>query len=412
MYVVFRLPGIANLVNHQNSAHYGHVIVPHEEDVLSHGADWDAVASHDGHNGLHQVPRWCNSVGQYLIESASVTVGGQVIDTIFNDFMFIWEELCGKTGKRLAEMTLRTNSAELSQHWSMFDRCLYVPLPFFFTMTSGTVLPLVSLQFHDVKVYCEFNSVEKAICNYQAEFEGCPSKTVVRNKMAKGALCPIKSNHNLQEVNNGHVQTALEICYVYLDVDERSKFAEGSFEMLVNQVQVVKHVTNNAHNVIRLDFNHAVSELIWAVRKQSSKDVNDHFNFSGVLEPHTGANRDPVVSQALKLNNQLRFGGSGTDPCWYRLVQPYQHHTNIPEQFIYCYSFALFPEDPQPTGTLNFSRIDNATLQLDLDPSLFSNNTQTGGDDNSSHSVECVIIARNINILRIAHGLGGLAYAN
>jgi len=412
MYIQLRLPGLANINANPNSATCNHVIVGDDSDVLHHGGHTDAVAAHDGQNGLKQIPRWANAAGMHLIESASITIGGQVIDTIFNDFMFMWEELCGKTGKRLSEMVAKTSSPELSQHWSMFERTLFVPLPFFFTMTSGTVLPLVSLQFHDVKVYCEFNHVESAIVNHQAEFEGCCSKTVVRPRMANGALAPITSTTSTQEVNNSHVSTALEICYVYLDVDERAKFAEGSFEMLVTQVQLSRTVTTQASNNIRLDFNHAVIELLWAVRKQSSVDEKDHFNFSGVPEPITGSNQDPLVSASLRLNNQMRWGGNDVHPTWYRLVQPYQHHTSIPEAFVYMYSFALFPEDSQPTGSLNFSRIDNATLQINLDPHLFKNNVSNGGSDYSQHAVEIIVVARNFNVLRVQGGLGGLAYAN
>jgi hypothetical protein len=342
-----------------------------------------------------------------------VTIGGQVIDTLTNDFMYIWEELSGKTGKRLTEMTLKTDSMELLQHWSMFPRTLYVPLPFFFTMTSGTVLPLVSLQFHDVKVYVEFNHVTDAIVNHRALHEGCPTRTVVRPTSSSSvALQPINASSRLDDVANNHVTTSLEVCYVYLDVDERAKFAEGSFEMLVTQVQTFRQSTTQASNNLRLDFNHAVIELIWFIRRSSATDNNDHFNFSGVSEPITSANRDPLKHASLRLNNQMRFGGKDVDASWYRLVAPYQHHSSIPESFVYVYSFALFPEDPQPTGTLNFSRIDNATLQLELDPSLFTNNTSSGGQDYSADTAEICVFARNYNVLRFSSGLGGLAYAN
>jgi hypothetical protein len=413
MYVVLRLPGLANLNNNPHSQTHGHVIVENEEECLTCGPNWDAVPANDGNAGGNTMPRWTNSVGHYLINSVSVTIGGQVIDTLTNEFMYIWEELSGKTGKRLTEMVLKTNSQELSQHWSMFERCLYVPLPFFFTMTSGTVLPLVSLQFHDVKVFCDFNSIDNAIVNYRAKFEGHDTRTVCRPSIGKShQLVPITTSTHCEDVNNNHITTALEICYVYLDVDERAKFAEGAFEMLITQVQVHTHQTSSANNPIRIDFNHAVIELIWAVRKSSCADNCDWFNFSGVQEAVTGANRDPVVSTTLKLNNQARFGGSEVCPSWFRLVQPYQHHSSIPEAFIYVYSFALFPEDPQPTGTLNFSRIDNATLTVELDKNLFADNSGTGGQDYSGDTADIIIIARNYNVLRIRNGLGGMAYAN
>jgi hypothetical protein len=412
MYVVLRLPGLANVCANSNSANYGSVIAENDDECMRLGANWDSAPATDGQNGATQIPRWTNSVGHYLTREVSVTIGGQVIDTLTNDFMFIWEELSGKTGKRLTEMTLKSNSMELLQHWSMFSRTLYVPLPFFFTMTSGTVLPLVSLQFHDVKIYAEFGHVENAIVNHNAEFEGVPSRTVVRHENQGTGLSPITSSSRLEDVNNSHVTTSVEICYVYLDVDERAKFAEGTFEMLVTQVQTFRQTTTQASNNLRLDFNHAVIELIWFIRRSSAVEANDHFNFSGVPETYTHANRDPLTNATLRLNNQARFGGRDVPASWYRLVAPYQHHSSIPEAFIYVYSFALFPEDPQPTGTLNFSRIDNATLNLDLDPNLFTDNSASGGSDSSNDSAEIVIFARNYNVLRIQNGLAGLAYAN
>lgn len=199
-----------------------------------------------------------------------------------------------------------------------------------------------------MKIYAEFNHIEDAIVNHRAHHEGCPTRTVIReNQQNSVCLTPINSSSRLDDVSNSHIDTSLEICYVYLDVDERAKFAEGTFEMLVTQVQTYRQSTTQASNNLRLDFNHAVIELIWFIRHSSSTDANDHFNFSGVSEPITQANRDPLKSATLRLNNQMRFGGKDVDASWYRLVSPYQHHSSIPESFVYVYSFALFPEDPQ-----------------------------------------------------------------
>jgi len=232
--------------------------------------------------------------------------------------------------------------------------------------------------------------------------------------MQNGRLGGIKKGDAVADVTPSCITTALEVTYVYLDMTERAKFADDAFEQLITEVQALNVVATNPSQRIRLDFNHALIELIWAVRKESAKNANDHFNFSGVTEPVTGANRDPVVSACLKLNNQKRFDCQSGE--YFRLVQPYQHHTNVPESFIYCYSFALHPEDVQPSGTCNFSRIDNATLELVLDPHLFRNNSNLGGGpdgaDYSGQSVEVIVFARNWNVLRFKLGLGGKAFAN
>ena len=227
-----------------------------------------------------------------------------------------------------------------------------------------------------------------------------------------GRLAPIKKTSNLPALQASHISTSLELAYVYLDTDERAKFAEGQFEQLVCQTQNLTQSFTSAKDRVRLDFNHTIIELLWAVRKQSSADANDHFNFSGITEPVTGANRDPVESATLRLNNNVRFSDEGR---YFRLVQPYQHHTNVPESFVYSYSFALNPEDVQPSGTVNFSRIDNATLEVNLDDNLFKDNSTvtTGPPGNAREdSVDLIIYARNWNVLRFKNGLAGLAFSS
>jgi hypothetical protein len=143
---------------------------------------------------------------------------------------------------------------------------------------------------------------------------------------------------------------------------------------------------------MQLNFNHPVLELIWGVRRQCHERCNNWFNYAGI------DNRDPVVSAALYLNNQSRF--SSKPGTWFRLVQPYQHHSNIPDCFIYVYSFALHPEDASPSGSCNMSRIDHVDLNLQLQDGL------------GKEQVSVMVFARNWNVLRFREGLCGLAFAN
>jgi hypothetical protein len=110
--------------------------------------------------------------------------------------------------------------------------------------------------------------------------------------------------------------------------------------------------------------------------------------------------QNPVVTAKLQLNGQDRF--SEREGTYFDLVQPYQHHTRTPDTGINVYSFALRPEEHQPCGTCNFSRIDNATLQL-----IVSNATVTG-----TNTAKVRVYATNYNVLRVMSGMGGLAYSN
>jgi len=125
--------------------------------------------------------------------------------------------------------------------------------------------------------------------------------------------------------------------------------------------------------------------------KANQVTVRDYFNYS------TSANctGNPVTKAKLQLNGHDRF--SERDGNYFNYVQPYQHFTCTPCDGINVYSFALKPEDHQPSGTCNFSRIDNTTLNLSLVSGL------TG-----TVKIYCV----NYNVFRVMSGMGGLAYSN
>ncbi len=161
---------------------------------------------------------------------------------------------------------------------------------------------------------------------------------------------------------------------------------------MITQVQCYNICVKTSQVRLQLNFNHPTIELIWAVRRQCQDQANNHFNYSGKF------GRDPVKAVSLRFNNLPRF--SGKEGRYFRLVQPYQHHSLIPDAFIYVYSFAINPEDPQPSGSVNLSRIDNTELLLDLQDELCDENT-------------CIIVfGRNWNIFRYREGLGGLAFSN
>ena len=235
-------------------------------------------------------------------------------------------------------------------------------------------MPLIALQYHEVKVNLQFTPL---------------SQLLVKTAQSGGSSGTVT-------VSGGSLGYAsLWVDYVYLDTDERRRFAQVSHEYLIEQLQFTggESVSQNA-NKIRLNFNHPVKELIWAVVSDVNTAANDNFNYTA-MDNH-GNIINPMVSGKLQLNGHDRFDerlGS-----YFNLVQPYQHHTNIPRsKGINVYSFGLKPEEHQPSGTCNFSRIDNATLNLTLQPGF------GGGVLN--------VYAPNYNVLRIMSGMGGLCIA-
>jgi hypothetical protein len=304
---------------------------------------------------------------------------------------------------------------------------VYLPLLFFFNRNPGLFLPLIALQYHEVRLDFDLTS-------YFTSYFGSSSP-----------VFEVWAN------------------YVYLDTEERRRFAQKGHEYLIEQVQHTggDSITATAGGTsasaataqtVRLSFNHPVKELIWCYTNTTSTAYNSLWNFttsaanvnvtcsaSGALTlgalPHTvGAPRiysnlsattlgtllssnvgnigwieegssnvstvpvevGPLYNFKLVLNGQDRF--KEQQGKYFNQYQPYVYHSGVPYPGIYCYSFALQPEEHQPTGTCNFSRIDNAQVSINM-------------KGNYTTPLQ-KMFAVNYNILRIQSGMGGLAFSN
>jgi hypothetical protein len=222
----------------------------------------------------------------------------------------------------------------------------------------------INVQYHEVKLNLEFNTL--ANCLFAGETE----------------------NSSTQYMSDA----SLYVDYIYLDTDERRRFAQVSHEYLIEQLQFTGDETCSVgSNKFKLNFNHPSKELVWVIRQSTAETNKLWFNFSTdatnsqFATAYSGSN--PVTLGKLQLNGHDRF--SERDGSYFDLVQPYQHHENVPEvRGINVYSFALKPEEHQPSGSCNFSRIDNATLQL-----------------TSSKAGVAKIFCVNYNVLRIMSGI-------
>ena len=387
-------------------------------------------------------PYWTHAVGQAMVERTNFFIGGQCIDEIYGELMYIWEELSGAPGKRLQEMTGKYDSIFALQTLSRQPRILYVPLYFWFTLNSGLALPLVSLQFHSVKVSVKFRRLDQLLkltcaalsAPYSYTLSSIQQRARFNGQYFEGAP---QSVSDLSPLTSTSLGAQIMVTYVYLDQNERAKFAEGAFESVIPQHQQQSSTTEQTVSSvyatgqdkslnIDLNFNHTVMELFWVMRLRVHEDYvsginpctnlyNEWFNFSGPLDFITQLSVDPCRFARLLLNNANRW--EAKEGRYFRLIQPYQHHTNIPDKFIYCYSFALQPQDIQPSGTCNFSRIDSTRLEVVVDGRCFYGptliqpaNVVPGNDGNTG--VSTLVFARNWNVLRFKYGLGGLRFAN
>ena len=289
---------------------------------------------------------YINEVGHYLIKSVEVEIGGQKIDKHYGHWLSIWSDLSTPAGKKSLY-----DSSMVGPGGDNTAATVNVPLQFWFCRHAGLALPLIALQYHEVKFNIEFET--------QANLTDDASS----------------NSASLSDVS-------MYVDYIYLDTEERRRFAQISHEYLIEQLQFTGDETVSSNSRIKLNFNHPVKELVWVLLDSNDIAVKNTYN-----QYH------PMTTAKLQLNGHDRFAERARD--YFRFVQPYQHHTNIPAKEVNVYSFALKPEEQQPSGSANMSRIDNATLQI------------------AQSDAELIkVFATNYNVLRIMSGMGGLAYSN
>ena len=497
--------------------------------------------------------RWLDFPGEQMISQVEVEIGGQRIDRQYGDWMHIWNQLTLTKDQERGYYRMIGNTTQLTYitdpsfadvdgpcdseaprqvcapRNALPETTLYVPLQFWYCRNPGLALPLIALQYHEVKINLDIRPIDE--CLWAVSNLNCTSSNLLKVNLA---------------YNQSLVAASLYVDYVFLDTDERRRMAQNPHEYLIEQLQFTgDESVGSSSNKIKLNFNHPVKELIFVVQPDQNVDYcgslecnsllyktlgAQPFNYTdaidalpnaihafggplsvavddeafisasglfadpgavdvtaaafwnvpaytknkglssdrgaaggaystagggessaespgaqqaagrnglnddekdpkphgqqggfanGMVDPHNSGVSDagtfvlaetaldmhcwgenPVVTAKLQLNGQDRF--SEREGTYFDLVQPYQHHTRAPDTGINVYSFALRPEEHQPSGTCNFSRIDNATLQL-----VLSNATVEG-----TQTAKVRVYATNYNVLRIMSGMGGLAYSN
>ena len=453
--------------------------------------------------------RWLDFPGEQLIAQVEVEIGGQRIDRQYGDWMHIWNQLTMTAEQQRGYFKMIGNTTQLTfitdpsfsevdgpcdssaprqvcaPRNALPETTLYIPLQFWFNTNPGLALPLIALQYHEVKINLDIRPIDEclwAVTSLGASTSGQPVPAAIA-------------------YNQSIVAASIYVDYVFLDTDERRRMAQNPHEYLITQLQFTgDESVGSSSNKIKLNFNHPVKELVWVVQPDQNVDYcsslvsdallykvlgpqpfnytdaidalpnaihafggpesvaadsNAFLNASGLFndagavdavenlsgywhgsgDPYNGVNfggqttngsmtivhdqgssvsdagtfvltetsldmhcwgLNPVVTAKLQLNGQDRF--SEREGSYFNYVQPWQAHTRNPDEGINVYSFALRPEEHQPSGTCNFSRIDNATLQL-----VLSNATVSG-----TNTAKVRVYATNYNVLRIMSGMGGL----
>jgi len=350
-------------------------------------------------------------MAERAVAAVELTIGGQRIDKHYQTWFRLYAEVFLGESDKIAYGKLTSSPQPVSDSTTN-KTYVYLPLLFFFNRNPGLYLPLIALQYHEVRLDFDLTPY------IQSYFGSSPTFEVWAN-------------------------------YVYLDTEERRRFAQKGHEYLIEQVQHTGgDALSSTSSTVRLSFNHPVKELIWCYQNgttSATTNLNAMWNFSsntanvnvtcnvspavlGSVLPHvagaphlfsnvggyagqavtsnvfwieegsaaSGYEVGPLQNFKVILNGQDRFKEQLGK--YFNVYQPYVYHTGTPYPGIYCYSFALQPEEHQPTGTCNFSRIDNAQVAINMktiNPSSLQK-----------------MFAVNYNILRIQSGMGGLAFSN
>ena len=335
---------------------------------------------------------WTNNTGHAYIDSVELEIGGQRIDKHYGHWLDVYNELTDHDQHErslINKHSAKDTYLKSATAATIADLQLYVPLKFWFNRNPGLALPLIALQYHEVKV-----------------------------KLNTRGMTSLINHDGLANSHATAPTTSLWVDYIYLDTDERRRFAQQSHEYLIEQLQYQSETSSTS---VKLNLNHPVKELIWTVQnsKAASNDPvgdavgnvggtfaangNDWFNYHSNAATSTEnvngqTSNEGFSTLKLQLNGHDRF--SARNASYFRTVQPLQAGHNVPEKHVYNYSFALKPEEHQPSGTCKFSRIDNARM-------IFGSVAGTNANPSNIN-----IYAVNYNVLRIMSGMGGLAYSN
>lgn len=336
---------------------------------------------------------WAEKLGYALIDRIEIEIGGRVIDRHYGDWLNIWSELTTKFNQEQTHNKLIGNIPDLTT----FDRNkkaatkIKVPLQFWFCRHNGLSLPLVGIEYHDVTIRMKVRNLEDV-----AYFES--------GRLAK--IDGIDDEFTMRDLDEGQhisLDARLNVDFVYLDANERKRFAQSSHEYLIEQIQIEDNFTNidNSEFTTHLNFVHPCKELFFVVQNEAYQlnDANgstktQFFNYS---QGDDGLG-NPVDSAQLFFHGYDRT--TLLSGKYFNYVEPYKVHTRSPSTGINVYSFALMPEEYQPTGTANFSRLSDIILKLNINNAMFTNNK----------TVTVRIYALNYNILRIIGGMASLAY--
>ena len=328
---------------------------------------------------------WVNGIGYAMIEYVSIWIGQQEVDRQYGEFLYLWQQLTTPGSKRAGVNHMTGQLDVYNDQAQKGPLHLFVPLQFWFCRDPGLSLPIIALQATPVKIWIKLRNGNDVLFSNTLE-----------NAILNGTTPPNK----LTVLPPTITEMTLWADYVYLDTEERRRFVSSKHEYLIEQVQQQKRYSipqNTTITSVDLNFNHPMKEMIWVVNQDRMQQAHEWFNYgSRMLNEYGIPNLDLIATSLIQFDGYDRF--EEQNAAYFRLMQPWQRHTAIPNDFIYVYSYSITPEAAQPQGSANASRIDSIVIQLRMNPRV------------QSRAAGVTVYATNYNVLRVVAGLGGVLF--
>jgi hypothetical protein len=427
---------------------------------------------------------WVDFLGQQIINRVEIEIGGKVIDYTDAVRININHQLTNKIFHTETYNKIIGNIPELTTYDSNIkpSHIIYVPLDFWFTKYSGLSIPLIYLRFHDVKINVKLNDLTN--CCY---YESLNTNSIIEELIQLDSVSLITN-------------------YIYLDTDERKKFAQLNHEYLIDQTQIANYTNIQTEKLnVELPFFNPVKQLFWVVRDLNNIQRLKYFDYSTsyyvdiyeflnvtnpeLLDIHLPQTRNLIkiktvdynleknlnIGDKINIINSIYYNGTYTiinidyeyvyiqfdyfmkeeykynynvftnngittytkssnysgnsqayiikinesnpvnvstlelngiqrfykvNGIYTNFVQPYQHNSKAPNYGLNTYSFALMPEEYQPSGFCNFNKLDLKTMAIEFNSSYINKEIDK--------SLDVLIYAHNYNILRFAYGKAGI----
>jgi len=318
---------------------------------------------------------WINGFGHSIIEYIELEIGGHGIIKYDGTFLDLHQELYTDNSKINGYNQMIAKNNVFTRYTQSSSKTIYIPLKFWFTQDIGKSLPLVALQYADVRINLKLRPFS------QAWYSGTS----------------MSSTPTIKHITNAN----LHVDYILLAEDERKYFAQRDHEYLITQVQQSKenpvNVGSRADNY-DLSFNHPCKEMYWVYQANSVSDTNDWLNYSNTLDNDLIVvnPEEPLDEITIKLDNKELF--EKKKASYFRLVIPHNYFPRTSDKYIYVYTFGLYPDREQPSGSINFSMVDNLTFTA-----TFPQNIKNGN---------LFIYVINYNVLRIKNGQAGILFSS